>query len=451
MSWTRVLNGYQTFKDRAVGAVLPGAPPGPPRFPVTIWEVRDGSSPAICTHLSENFHPTFLKGSARIRIILAPVDHVLEQYSHGILGLCDALSIPPDFLTERLQNVCHSFGTQTDEQGFAAWFHYLCKMIRRDINHDWQKYGFFLRKDCEGNVALVCFGASPAVKNRLQNFINAGAWTAVEHEPLVLFDLVLDGLYTEVDTTVWDLLDDISRLERTVLVAADAKVSNSKVGAINFSELHDWAKNLIHLGEVVESCLLTVKEAISYLEDRGEGNSAVSSQLRERLRYRRSLFNSTKLRLDSLSKRVNNTINLAFNLVTQQDSRLMVRDSTSMAIISFVTVIFLPTAGVAAVIGSQLFVTERSEENGALTVTPSPLFTILWWIAVPLTLLTTGFALYCRLSAVPRRSKAQSEKFEDAKGARQGWTSSSSTFDMYPSRTLVNMEDASVEDKRQPV
>lgn len=233
MSWTRVLNGYQTFKDRTVGAVLPGAPPGPPRFPVTIWEVRDGkdmaahldltasllmawlgSSPATCAQLSKNFHPKFLKGSAQIRIILAPVDHVLEQYSHGILGLCDALSIPPDFLAERLQNVCHSFGTKTDEQGFAAWFHYLCKMIRRDINYDWYKYGFFLRQDPEGHVTLVCFGTSPAVKNRLQDFINAGAWAAVEHEPLVLFDLVLDGLYTEVDMTVWELLDDIRRLER---------------------------------------------------------------------------------------------------------------------------------------------------------------------------------------------------------------------------------------------
>jgi hypothetical protein len=189
-----------------------------------------------------------------------------------------------------------------------------------------------------------------------------------------------------------------------VLASADPRISDSRYEIINFSELHNWAKNLIYLGEVVESCLLVVDGALSHVEDRGNhATDQASMQLKECFQYRHSLFRSTKLRIGSLSKRVDNTITLAFNLVTLQDSQVMVRDSTSTAIISFVTVVFLPTTAVAAVIGSQLFVTERSEADGTVSTSPSPLFSMLWWIAIPLTLFTTGFAFYFRRSAVPHQ------------------------------------------------
>lgn len=124
-------------------------------------------------------------------------------------------------------------------------------------------------------------------------------------------------------------------------------------------------------------------------------------QVRETLRYRYSLFSSTRLRLTSLQKRVDNTTTLAFNLVTQQDSRLMMQDSASMTIISFITVLFLPTTGVAAVVGSQVFLTEFGTGTGADAspdvIRTSPLFGTLWWFAIPLTVAATGFAMLYRL------------------------------------------------------
>ena len=357
------------------------------------------------------------------------MDHIWDRYASGIVRLCRALSIPPDFLHERLQHVCHSFGTRTDEQGFAAWFHYLCQSVQRN---GWHKYGFFLRQDHHGDVTLVCFGASPAVKERLQAFLDAKAWADVRTEPLALFDLVLGGLFVEFDAIVWNLLDIIGGLEsvswltlyQSILtqlltpqgqhlrIGADTQVSDPGTEDIHFSNLHIWAKNLIHLSETVESCRLVVNGALSYLDTRAVDKSTaqVSTQLKECLRYRGSLFDSTKLRISSLSKRVDNTITLAFNLVTQQDSHLMIRDSTSMAIVSFVTVIFLPTAGVASVVGSQLFVTERNAVDGAMTTTSTPLFPVLWFIAIPLTVLTTAITFYYRhRSGAPRRPTSSPE------------------------------------------
>lgn len=77
-------------------------------------------------------------------------------------------------------------------------------------------------------------------------------------------------------------------------------------------------------------------------------------------------------------------LSLSFNLVTQQDSMSMLRGSTHMArdsnsikIISGITMLFLPATAVASILGSQIF------QNNA----PTPLFYIMVWITIPLTMI----------------------------------------------------------------
>ena len=218
--------------------------------------------------------------------------------------------------------------------------------------------------------------------------------------------------------------------------ANPGRSSDARPERINFSELHSWARNLIYLGEAVESCLLIVNGALDHISDGVTGQT--SKQLKQCLQYRRSLFDSTRLRIGSLSKRVDNTITLAFNIVTQQDSQVMVRDSASTAIISFVTVIFLPTTGVAAVIGSQLFLTERSESDGTISAVPSPLFTLLWWIAIPLTLFATGFAFYFRWSATPHRPFVMPESMRRLRESMRRWPESrADTHELMSIRTMT--------------
>lgn len=181
-----------------------------------------------------------------------------------------------------------------------------------------------------------------------------------------------------------------------------------------FVELHNVAKHITHLAESVESCLLLVDGIIAEIDSKNSLNGAAglgrtgstststiltatttttSSQLRSSLSYRRSLFKSTELRLRSLSKRVDNAINLAFNTVTQQDSMVMLQDSSSMKIIAAITLLFLPTTTVATVAGSQLFLSSVSGENNDWLIQTSPLFAIMWAIAAPLTLVVGTLAL----------------------------------------------------------
>jgi len=197
-------------------------------------------------------------------------------------------------------------------------------------------------------------------------------------------------------------------LEHLVLNVANFESRRSILSKkINFSELHVCSKHLIHIAEAVDSCLAVIDATLSNIpaasdnDDNTTGRSQIHAQLRECLAYRRTLFKSSKLRLGSLQRRIDNAINLSFNLVTQQDSMLMIQDSTSMKIIAVITMIFLPTTGVATVLGSQLFTSEPPPHGATEVPGPgspwvimvNPLFLTMWWIAVPLTLGVAAIAL----------------------------------------------------------
>lgn len=160
-----------------------------------------------------------------------------------------------------------------------------------------------------------------------------------------------------------------------------------------FTGIHQIAKHIIYLREGIESSSLVVDAILARLSDPAavlgppksvmkpgstDAIPEIRSQLAERLRYRRSLFQSTALRLGSLQNRMDNVLALSFNIVTQHDSKVMLRHSNSMRIIAAITMIFLPVTTVATIIGSQLFQADSSA---------SPLFSVLWYTAVPLTLL----------------------------------------------------------------
>lgn len=175
-----------------------------------------------------------------------------------MIELFHILDIPRDFSAERTRDVSHSFGQRTTEHGWSAWFHYLCKSIEVKENgssdgasdgdeneddddvdnnnqdhqqqqsqqrqakmpvlaqadHSWQRSGFFLRGPNDGGATLVCFGAKPLVKKRIKDFVAGKAWSDVGVNPLVLFDLVLEGLQGEVDNAMWKMNKAFSPLEQ---------------------------------------------------------------------------------------------------------------------------------------------------------------------------------------------------------------------------------------------
>jgi Mg2+ and Co2+ transporter CorA len=144
--------------------------------------------------------------------------------------------------------------------------------------------------------------------------------------------------------------------------------------------MHNIAKHIIYVQEATTAALQTLNR-MSQCHSRARPSDS--------LIYTETLFTSTSLRLNSLEKRMQNLINLSFNLVTQQDSRVMQKDSSSMKTIAVMTLIFLPASTVAAAFGSSFFNLSVDEE-GVQHFIVNKLFWIFWVISLPLTVALVG-------------------------------------------------------------
>jgi len=187
----------------------------------------------------------------------APLDLPKRATRDAFIELFQVLGVPEAFTSERVQSVSHSFGATTDSEGSRAWFHFLCKLVQispdakvagktprityhRDADpamrgrvngsqsrrpsstelkplpqadYSYLRSGFFLRTTPAGHTTLACFGATPKVKSRIDQFIESEAWTDVAREPYILFDIVLEGLFLEMDQNVWNMSTLFGALE----------------------------------------------------------------------------------------------------------------------------------------------------------------------------------------------------------------------------------------------
>ncbi|GKU02851.1 hypothetical protein FLAG1_05273 [Fusarium langsethiae] len=402
MSWTQRSNPYDAFAQEATQTPLAIAFP---QWMLNIWEITH-DHPEGRWYIEPNAR--CLRQKASLRIVFAPLDLPRRDALSQCIELFNILNIPSDFTKERLQSVSHSFGRATDNHGSSSWFHFLCKNIDvkqmpgsapevdnraaamgyhasnlPQADYSWHRAGFFLRVENSGSATLVCFGAMPR---------------HVSTDPYILFDLIFDALYFEVDDTVWKMNTIFGPLEHLILEYSNSKNVRKMSSKVPFSAMHNCAKHIIHIGEEIESCIMLVDATLHNIGNHNHAEQPTSrepilKQLRETLQYRRSLFMSSQLRLNSLQKRIDNAITLSFNLVTQQDSMVMIQDSNSMKVIAAITMIFLPTTGVATVIGSQLFSSEVHKDGETWDIRLTPLFWTMWWIAIPLTVFVIFLAI----------------------------------------------------------
>ncbi|KAK4163932.1 hypothetical protein QBC43DRAFT_379090 [Cladorrhinum sp. PSN259] len=255
----------------------------------------------------------------------APLDLPQHGTKTAFLALFKALGVPQAFIKERLQSADYS----------------------------WRRSGFFLSVDNTARaITLCCFGAGGKVEDRLNKFLKSSTWKQALEEPYVLLDIVLDGLYSEVDDTVWNMNSVFGALEHRLLLGSTSRGEASTSKVVTFAELHNVAKHIIHLREAVESSLL------------------LTEGINRRIKEEEPLY-------------------LSFNLLSVSDSSILLQHSSVNKVIAGITIVFLPTTAVAAIMGSNLF--ESMVDDGGWTIRVSPLFGHMWAVALPLTL----FVLVC--------------------------------------------------------
>jgi hypothetical protein len=364
----------------------------------------------------------------RLRIIFAPYNIDTRGEFEDFESLCNYYSIPAAAIVERQNDVSHSFRampTHSSGDVKMSWCHCLSKDVQfqptggslfpdRGTRKESQAVGYVRRSSAgrpagpmswhasdyflhvvpgEGDsrsvksATLLCFGASDTLVARFQTLLGDTTWRQALQEPYLLFDIIYDELYNNVDGLAWNLANTFRDMELSTLDHANGTDTRRTESGptIEFAALHNMSKHCFHMNEVVDGAILALSNLVDHLESLSPSSGGTTSSIVvSALKYRIMLMRSTQLRLRSLEKRMTNIISLSFNLVTQKDSRVMQNDSYAMKTIAVLTLVFLPAAGIGTVFSMPFFnVDFQNHSTNTLEVARS--FWIFWIITVPIT------------------------------------------------------------------
>ncbi|UKZ53677.1 hypothetical protein TrVGV298_007474 [Trichoderma virens] len=436
MSWTKRSQEtlYRDFTEKAAGESL-----GIVEKPWSL-EVLDISEDG---QLGEYVQNTVrrLTGKPRLRIVFAPSDIPRRETKGLMVELFHKFGIPHDFTAERARSTTHSFSRRSDENnGFSSWFRFSSISVALagadDESPDSEgdvtertplaekfperESAFFLQASNDACTTSVCFGAGPGVKKRMHDLVKSQGWTDIGINPYILFDVALEGLHEEVDDTALRIEEEFTSLEQSIIRLTGSECESSGARA-PLGELYTFERHVTELSRALESVVMinegvlmnaripsTTTSVAQSQSSEGSTDSdrrpLVDLQLKECLDYRHTLFRSTQLRLSHLQKRIEAATALASNLVSQQQSAAVIQGPVSMKLIAASILIFLPTITVATIAGSRLLLSEQLDEDGSWDVSATPLFYLLWYISIPLTLAVVVVS-FCWLRWRRRRSK----------------------------------------------
>lgn len=206
-------------------------------------------------------------------------------------------------------------------------------------------------------------------------------------DPYCLLNIAFEGLYDRVDKLAWDFARVYGREEDKILRAATQPGYSAT--ELDFVGLHVLARHEIYLLEAVEGAMATLDCMKQHHERLMQSSASIShaaQQIQASFGHRRMMLTSTGLRLKSLEKRTKNAINLAFNLVTQADSRVLKGDSNAMKSIAIMGLLFIPFEAVVTLFSTPFFYFDAevgSSGRGGFRVSAS--IWLVWVFSVPLT------------------------------------------------------------------
>jgi Mg2+ and Co2+ transporter CorA len=365
----------------------------------------------------------------------------------GLCELFDNHRIPSAFVAESLQGVSQSFSVQKDAKATCIFFHLLVKDVaisngrivhiegpedsastetQSQANFTWLKPGFVLRIRDESTlpqppnratssssestlnstatcpmVELFCFGAPVTIRDRFQKLKDTATCKDILLDPYILLEIVLGEMYKVMDQTGWAISDIFGRIEqasginvlfmiRPLLILCQRALEMATTPGratqelLDFQGLHNLAKHNIYLRENCDSALATLDDLRDHHKlSCGDQPTPAQDSTKQALKYQKTLFQSTQRRIASVDRRIENIIQLSFNIVTQGDSRLMQSESQSMKTIAIMTLFFMPLGTVAGVFGTEFI---KTKDGPGYHITVSQDFWLLWLIAAPLTI-----------------------------------------------------------------
>ncbi|KAM5465147.1 hypothetical protein MferCBS49748_005087 [Microsporum ferrugineum] len=363
--------------------------------------------------------------SCDLTVIAAPFDSFSSI--PGFRALIDRYDIPSGFVLERARSVTHSFGASLAKDGtHTVWIHFLCTAASPDVaRSEWLHSAVVLKWSAadgkhhgKAPVTLMCFRPMPGLVQRFHQLAEAADWTDVLQDPYLLLDMAFEYWFLCLDDSAWKTNDFCRGIEKGAFQGTKRlDASSASSPAVDLHHVHTIAKNAIFMLEGVDATLRSLDAAVTHHQELSQTRPPIWRATHSSLLYRKELFHSTRLRIISVEKRLQNIINLvrillihpltsrepavlctcfsprrtqqAFNMDAMQNSRITQRDSYSLKALSVAATVLLPLSTVATVFSTPFFESSRpssgGEKEGAETLLVNRKFWLLWAIAVPVT------------------------------------------------------------------
>lgn len=261
-------------------------------------------------------------------------------------------------------------------------------MVRGASDFEWEKIHLFTRwVPSLSQTLIVLLDMSPPIVKRLsESMMKAGR--NQHSDPFWVYLRIGDELANLHDESVWAIRTHVRNIEKGEKPQGQQHP--------DFRRLHDLARHAIHVTETLDVSMQTLAAVLSqHKEMRPEATGKVRlwRNVRQRLLAHKQVIDNLRCRSQSNQDRLQNEIQLAFNLVALEDSRTSIgisraakTDSTAMKTISILTLIFLPPTFTCAVFSMSFFHYDAGGNGWAV----SPQIWIYWAFAVPLTVVSAA-------------------------------------------------------------
>lgn len=299
----------------------------------------------------------------------------------------------------------------------GTWAFFQSKTLSCDKVYDWAKINVFTQWISASNqTGILVFDPADA-----RPFEDLAPETHLLVDPFWVYPYILHLVSDLEEKAVWAIRNQIRPIEKGPEEATPLKPGERRQS--NYRKLHDIARHSIHVTETLDVNLQNIERILenhktyisteSPIPIKSHPDTYVWHEIQSKLSFDQSYLESLRHRSISNEKRLQNEIQLRFQVVARRDalvtekiSLAMMSDSAALKTLAFVTFAFLPPTFICAIFSMSFF---NYDQNLGWKV--SEKFWIFWATAVPTTILSAAVWFYWqrdspRLDDSPRLEQA---------------------------------------------
>ncbi|KAK7225436.1 hypothetical protein V2G26_013439 [Clonostachys chloroleuca] len=303
-----------------------------------------------------------------------------DEKKSGVIGddqdLCDELTrslhLPPFFLQHKAwdsngflisRHVPHP--EDHDLQSYAGRF--LIKVVAQ-ANNKWTYSWLFLSfsilwaknpKDGKVSCVVVCYDDCEKLEGKISDALKNYSPADIKDNPLAIYDAFLQVVIWEYDSALWGFREPVRNIEKARegfiedVIAIEMKGESEKITK-KYTNMHELSRHSIHMSETLQAASKTVEEALRDIETRlmspGSGLGLATMNTRNivaGIRFSNVFLNNLKLRSDAFVARLENEIQMAYNMVSVYQLKESNESTGLTKFVTHLTLFFLPFTFVA--------------------------------------------------------------------------------------------------------